>query len=252
MQGFRPAWVYPLNMKTTRFIGLLLAAVLAAGCTHIEMPKESTSPKDGNNKVSSAQESAEREVETIVTVKQADGQVYFQVDSLVCVYPYKGYYDSYKGPKRVACGLILYLSENGWYQTDQGWLYAKVTWYEDLDKGTLIRNTVASDINYTAVDVLDDWTTMQDGFLTLHYSALWGSSSTPHGVSLVYGEDPWHWTLVHFTVGDDEALEKADALIYFDLNDAIPKTDGAAVTINWTALDGKPAQKTFWFRSRSE
>ena len=120
MQGFRPAWVYPSNMKTTRFIRLLLAAVLAAGCTHIEMPKESTSPKDGDNKVSFDQKSAEREVETIVTVKQADGQVYFQVDSVTYVYPFEGYYDSYKGPKRVACGLTLYRSENGWYQTDQG------------------------------------------------------------------------------------------------------------------------------------
>ena len=240
-------------MKKTRFIGLLLAAVLAAGCTHIEMPKESTStsPKDGKDGAGGTW-TLKEEYDAIVTVKQADEKVYFQVDSVTRVYPAAGYYESYKGPKRVACGLILYLSENGWYQTDQGWLYAKVTWYEDLDKGTLIRNTVASDINYTTVDVLDDWTTMQDGFLTLHYSALWGSAKTPHGVSLVYGEDPWHWTLVHFTVGDDEALEKADALIYFDLNDAIPKTDGAAVTINWTALDGKPAQKTFWFRSRSE
>lgn len=241
-------------MKKTRFIGLLLAAVLAAGCTHIEMPKESTSPKDGDDRFTSyGLKKSEEEIDTIVTVKEADGQVYFQVDTLVYIYPYKGYYDAYKGPKRVACGLKFYLTDYGWYQTDQGWLYADVIWYENLDQGTLIRNTYASVINYTALDVLDDWmTTMTDGFLTLHYSALWGSSSTPHGVSLVYGEDPWHWTLVHFTVGDDEALEKADALIYFDLNDAIPKTDGAAVTINWTALDGKPAQKTFWFRSRSD
>ena len=247
MQGFRPAWVYPLNMKTTRFIGLLLAAVLAAGCTHIEMPKESTSPKDGKHGANGTW-TLKEEYDAIVTVKQADEKVYFQVDSVTRVYPAAGYYDSYKGPKRIACSLKVFD-----YQIYKDWWYTRVSWYENLDQGTLIRNPFASGINYRSFDVLDDWmTTMEDGFLTLHYSALWGSAKTPHGMSLVYGDDPWHWNLVHFTVGDDEAQTKVDALIYFDLNDAIPKTEGAAVTINWTALDGKPAQKTFWFRSRSE
>lgn len=239
-------------MKKTRFIGLLLAAVLAAGCSK---EKESTasgkmvpSTENGKDGASGAWKLKE-EYDAIVTVKQADEIIYFQVDSVTRVYPAAGYRDdSYKGPKRLACGLKVYD-----YQIYIDWWYSRVTWYENLDEGTLIRNPFASGINYRSFDVLDDWmTTMEDGFLTLHYSALWGSAKTPHGMSLVYGEDPWHWTLVHFTVGDDDAQTKVDALIYFDLNDAIPKTDGAAVTINWTALDGKPAQKTFWFRSRSE
>ena len=239
-------------MRKTRFIGLLLAAVLAAGCSK---EKESTaswnmvsSTGNGKDGASGAWKPKE-EYDAIVTVKQADEIIYFQVDSVTRVYPAAGYRDdSYKGPKRLACGLKVYD-----YQIYKDWWYSRVTWYENLDEGTLIRNPFASGINYRSFDVLDDWmTTMEDGFLTLHYSALWGSSKTPHGMSLVYGEDPWHWSLVHFTVGDDEAQTKVDALIYFDLNDAIPKTDGAAVTINWTALDGKPAQKTFWFRSRSE
>lgn len=239
-------------MRKTRFIGLLLAVVLAAGCSK---EKESTasgkmvsSTENGKDGASGAWKLKE-EYDAIVTVKQADEIIYFQVDSVTRVYPAAGYRDdSYKGPKRLACGLKVYD-----YQIYKDWWYSRVTWYENLDEGTLIRNPFASGINYRSFDVLDDWmTTMEDGFLTLHYSALWGSAKTPHGMSLVYGEDPWHWTLVHFTVGDDDAQTKVDALIYFDLNDAIPKTDGAAVTINWTALDGKPAQKTFWFRSRSE
>ncbi len=73
-------------MKTTRFIRLLLAAVLAAGCTHIEMPKESTSPKDGDDRVTSyGLKKSEEVFDTIVTVKEADGQVYFQVDTLVYI-----------------------------------------------------------------------------------------------------------------------------------------------------------------------
>ena len=78
-------------MKKTRFIGLLLAAVLAAGRTHIEMPKESTStsPKDGKDGAGGTW-TLKEEYDAIVTVKQADEKVYFQVDSVTRVYPAAG------------------------------------------------------------------------------------------------------------------------------------------------------------------
>ncbi len=243
MQGLLFLWVYRLHMKHNSLILFLLTAVLVAGCGKTSYPIDNSSDGRGNGPYP-----LKEEYDALVTVKQTQGKVYFQVDGETCVYPASGYSIAYDGPKRLACGLKVFD-----YQPFYGWWQAQVTWYEELEKGRAFLKDAhqGNKLNTESLDVLDDGlTTLEDGFLTLHYSAWWGNSGIPHSMELV-GLDPYYWLVIYKSNGDPP-LRKADALIYFDLNDVIPHTEGTAITLRFYCLDDYSVEKTFWFRSRSE
>ena len=103
------------------------------------------------------------------------------------------------------------------------------------------------------MDIVEDWmTSVEDGYLTLHYSTFWGDGSVPHSLKLITGEnpeDPYEVRLVHLNNGD-AALEEADALIYFDLA-SLPPTGGSGrkLTLKWKNGGGNTA-KSFLYKSR--
>lgn len=102
------------------------------------------------------------------------------------------------------------------------------------------------------LDIFSDWmTSVEDGFLTVHYETWWGDGSVKHRFGLVQGDTPYEVVLQHDTCGD-RALEKADGLVCFDVNAFLPDTKGETVTLTlkWTTSAGKPAEREFGFRSR--
>lgn len=241
-----------LGMMAKRIIGLLCGVLLIAGCQGL--PKDFSSGtnkvgKDGDDKTSHVFREEDHiigEYDAIVTVKKsAKGNVYFQVDSTTCVFPLGCYEETFTGIKRLACHLIVFDIVEV-----EDFLDARITWYENIEKGELEKPEETQ--QNCGLDMLEDWlTSVEDGFLTLHYSAWWGDSTQPHRITLARGDHPFELFIKHYNNGD-EALREADALIYFDLNDILPQTTGNELTLKWITCDGTLAQKTFRYSSRTE
>ena len=92
------------------------------------------------------------------------------------------------------------------------------------------------------VDIVRDWVTVaEDGYLTLRFRALWGGQK-PHIINLLTGvnpENPYEVELRHNQNGDAK-YRVGDALVAFNLNDALPDTNGKTVklTIRWKSSNG--------------
>jgi len=203
-----------------------MAICLAFGCTKSQM-------------MDSPSADAWRQYTAIVTVKESPaGTIYFQLDDDSVLYP-DNYDTPFTGMQRIICGISMYPNTNECH----------VEWMDFLAKG---------DISYTqdaiddGLDILDDWmTSVEDGFLTIHYNAWWGNGSVPHLLLVKPSVNEYELTVVHRMNGD-EPLEKADALVYFDINDILPDTQGTYkdLTIKWKSIEGAVKAKTFRFRSR--
>lgn len=179
-----------------------------------------------------------KEYTAIVTVKESpEGVIYFQLDDDTVLYP-QNYKDPFTGMKRIMCGITVPAGSNECY----------LTWMDYLVEGALLTGEADDD----GMDVLDDWmTSVEDGFLTVHYSAWWGSGSVEHLLLLKSDDNPYELRLIH-SMNGDEKLEKADALVYFDINDLIPDTEGTYkdLTIKWKDCASEDKSRVFRFRSR--
>ena len=183
----------------------------------------------------------------IVTVhKSPTDTVYFQVDDSTRLYP-TNFQAAYNGVVRIVCGITVFK------QTVPNYGHKTfVEWYEQLDKG-VFANTMPSGAG-DGLDIIPDWmTSCEDGFLTLHYKAWWGSGSVQHSLTVVAGQnssDPYELLLVHDANGDAR-LEQGEAIIYFDIN-SLPDTGDnyKTLTLKWTDSGGKIAEKEFRFKTR--
>lgn len=96
------------------------------------------------------------------------------------------------------------------------------------------------------VEIIRDWVTIaEDGFLTLRVRTLWGPYCKPHTLNLIGGlnpEDPYEFVLRHDANGD-YAMEYADALIAFDLNDIPHEDDEITLTLKWNSFSGEKQTK---------
>ena len=177
----------------------------------------------------------------IVTVKQEPGgSPFFQLDPETCLFP-TNYQEPFTGERRLICGLSV------WPKDNRCWIH----WMDFLQEGAV---QAAPAGEGDGADVLEDWmTSVEDGYLTVHYETYWGDGSVPHTLLLVTGEnpeDPYQVRLVHLRNGD-AAQSPADALIYFNL-ETLPSTGGGylPLTLIWKTGAGQTASKSFLFRSR--
>lgn len=233
--------------KTHAILYLFLSGCLLAG----SCSKMSSSMPDGDRYGPSADAEGmeQEEYDAIVTVKQAENQsVYFQVDDVSRLYPLN-YEQPYTGPKRLACSLIEY--KNRTVDNNRNYHLGLVKWFEEVVPG---RVEAAGEDGATyqpddGIDVLDDWmTSLEDAFLTIHYSTFWGDGSVAYRLVLVK-TGPADFRLLLYRNGD-EKLEEGDALVCFDLNEYLPQTDGMDITLKWSTGAGEPSEKVFRFRSR--
>lgn len=219
-----------------RLIEIILSVVcLVSGCTKGFFPQDNY-----NGEYSSGSKPVLNEYTAIVTVKQeSSGQVFLQLDDETRLYPTR-YPEPFTRECRIICGL-------SWWSGSSS---CNLQWMDYLQEGA-VQDGPAREGD--PVDILDDWmTSAEDGYLTLHYSTFWGYGSVPHTLKLITGEnpeDPYEVRLEHQSNGD-AALEKADALIYFDLS-SLPPTGGSKrkLTLKWNGSDGESA-KSFLYKSR--
>ena len=111
-----------------------------------------------------------------------------------------------------------------------------VHWASALEKGDIRYDMQASEGD--PVDILTDWiTTLEDGFLTIHYS-VYASGSVQHTFSLYPTASPYEFRLVHDAHGDRTG-NQTDGVICFPVGDILPDTGGETVTLSLDYLNLK-------------
>lgn len=124
-----------------------------------------------------------------------------------------------------------------------------VEWATPLDVGEIRFDMQASPGD--PVSLILDWiTSLEDGFLTLHYDIL-ASGKVQHDFSLYPTVSPYRFRLVHDAHGDTGG-SRADGIICFPVGDLLPEDTGdGSVTLSLTYLDLEHIQKTLTIEYRS-
>lgn len=230
-------------MKKSLFISLCLMAGLLVSCMKGEFapsPESYTYP-DGFQ--------AGKTYTAIATLKRApDGVVYLQVnENLKIVAEHPGLdplWEQAGGPARVYCQFHLIEKHAVKYY------WAEIEWYEFV---AMWDGSFVLDGGDDGLDIVDDWmTSLEDGFLTIHYSAWWGRGNIKHFIFLER-DGLYTFRLIHEANGD-ERIEKTDALYCLNLDYIADIFDEEhnTITIKWKTCAGQPAEKTFLFKGRED
>lgn len=109
-----------------------------------------------------------------------------------------------------------------------------VEWASPLDMGEIRyeMHAIAGD----PVDILMDWiTSLEDGFLTLHYT-IQASGNVKHDFSLYPSVEPNTYRLVHDAHRDIRGTQ-TDGIICFDVSGLLPDTEGKTVELHLDYID---------------
>ena len=129
----------------------------------------------------------------------------------------------------------------------------RVDWATPLDVGSV--SLGQGDIAYTSVsgdpvDVVSDWvTSLEDGFLTVHYSAP-VSGNKKHSFLLCKGASPYAFYFVHDAHGD-EGGALTDGIVCFPVEEYLPDTGGKTgqLSLEYINLQNKTARLTIDYTS---
>lgn len=221
-----------------------LAILVAASALFFSCSKEMEAPWYSSDESGSPAE-ATGAFNAIVTVKKTPTDtVFFQLNDATTIYPYD-YQDNYTRMERIICFMHSRKEAKGSFQYT-----CWVDWAEPLEEGTVSSSAKGED----PIDVLDDWmTSVEDGYLTIHYDAMWGSSATIHNFSVVTGSNPAnpYELLLKHNANGDAMDQRGDGLVYFDIN-SLPDTGGQYIqlTLKWKNLEGAATERQFKFKTR--
>ena len=232
-----------------RYLNILLASLVLASCS-ASMDKDNWGPESGNYAQEGEKDAYTGEYMAIVTVKKsATDTVYFQLTDDILIYP-ANYQESYTRMERVFCDAVVWERRTGSYPYT-----CSVEWAEPVEEGTVTSGSEPQwDGVKDALDVIDDWmTTVEDGYLTVHYDTWWGSAGVQHSFRLLKGTDPSNpYSLVLLQDSHGDLMEeKFDGLVCFDIN-SLPDTGGEYIplSLKWKSLEGKVLERTFRFKTR--
>ena len=115
-----------------------------------------------------------------------------------------------------------------------------VEWVSPLDMGEIRYEMSASAGD--PVDILTDWmTSLEDGFLTLHY-AIKASGSVKHEFSLYPSTEPNAYRLIHDAHGDGKGSQ-TDGIVCFEVSGVLPDMAGEKVALHLDYIDLNNTQK---------
>lgn len=104
-----------------------------------------------------------------------------------------------------------------------------VLWASTLEVGTV--SSTQSALGGDPVDIVLDWiTTLEDGFLTIHYN-VHASGNVQHSFTLARGENAGEFVLLH-DAHEDTGSELTDGIICFPVATLLPETAGETVTLS--------------------
>lgn len=232
---------------------IILLAALALVPLSCQMAKESYADLGWPGNYTSDVESGHvlsGEYQAIVTVKKSVlDTVYFQLNDSTTVYP-RNYQASYTRMERLFC------QAEGFSVPTGSFTYTcNVEWAEPLDQGSV---SPGAEPQWNSVqdvlDIYDDWmTSVEDGYLTVHYNTFWGISGIQHSFHLLMGTDPanpYSLVLLQDSHGDSRE-DEADGVVCFDIN-TLPDTGGKYIplSLKWKSLEGVVSERTFKFKTR--
>lgn len=97
-----------------------------------------------------------------------------------------------------------------------------------------------SAIQNAGIELYRSWTnTIEDGYLTLNFEAMFGVSDKVHFINLETTETPYVFVLKHDNNGDADPVRYGGGLIAFDMHGLLPKAEGSEVVINYTGYGSK-------------
>lgn len=94
------------------------------------------------------------------------------------------------------------------------------------------------------IDTYRSWlTVVEDGFVTLHFTGLWGYPGTVHTINLVKdtdAEDPFHFQLRHNNNGDvTSPYRRCDGVVAFNIKEMLEKHPGQGtydITLTYNSI----------------
>lgn len=124
-----------------------------------------------------------------------------------------------------------------------------VEWASPLDVGDIRYDLPTSQGDPVSL-VLDWITSLEDGFLTLHYTVM-ASGNVGHTFSLCPTDSPYGYRLLHEAHGD-QGGSLTDGIVCFPVEALLPKDTGeGSVTLSLTYLNMEHIQKTLTIEYRS-
>ena len=201
-------------------------------------------PDAGNPGVSDTDPETIEPMEFVVTIKKdVSGKVYFQKGNSERLFPRNGY--EFTEECRALGSFLIYPVEEPGYGR-----ICDIEWLEEIDKGLVVSNSSVGFEDGIDVNLQSRKTSIEDGYLTVHYNAWWGKNAGHHDIGLVnigHGE----FNLVHEAHSDAKDIY-AEGLVYFDINSLLPATDDVplTITVNWLTTTGGITSSKFGFISR--
>lgn len=170
----------------------------------------------------------------VVTVKSNEsGQCYFQLNDSTTLLPTNIKKSPYKNQCRAFanCTKVENVSADAYnYAVDVHMLDSILTKKPVLTAG----DENDKKFGTASIEIMESWITcVEDNYLTLATTALWGNAGKAHEVNLLTGvdpEDPYVVELRHNANGDNQYLTKHFAYVAFDLS-SLPSTEGEKVKL---------------------
>ena len=120
-----------------------------------------------------------------------------------------------------------------------------VEWASPIDGGAVVSQLFdpsSKTIADNPVGIILDWmTSLEDGFLTLHYS-IPVSGNAQHTFSLYPTESPYAFRLVHDAHGDTKG-SLSDGIVCFEVSALLPQTEGKTVELSLDYIDLNNTEK---------
>lgn len=215
-----------MNRRNTHIGWLFLSLILlfAAGCTKMDSGPQDSVPGADKERYENG-DILKEDLLAVATLRSKEGVRYLQLDPVSI-----GFIINPDDVLDVADGTRIFLQYKSCRVTNQPDFCTEsvwVDWVSPLDVGTVGPTDRPSD----PVDIVNDWiTSLEDGFLTLHYM-IPASGRVKHGFTLSPTEDPCRFLLVHDAQGETEG-SLTDGIVCFPVDGLLPDTGGETVTLS--------------------
>lgn len=121
----------------------------------------------------------------------------------------------------------------------------KINWLDSLLTKPTKPSVQDNNVTYgnDPVEIYNNWmTVVEDGYLTINFTTIWGNRYIKHEVNLLTGvnpEDPYEVEFRHNAFGDTYGTT-SDGIVAFRLSD-LPDTEGETVklTLKWNSFKGE-------------
>lgn len=235
-----------MKMKLIHIVYIIAAVVTASACSksYTDYPEAFSDYEGVVYKLDKL--SASVDINSLVTVKcDAEGKAFLQYG------PLKLRPDvlEFTRQERAMARLTIMPGRQGEYYN------CIMDWIEPIEQGTFsMYNSLSLEPGDGMTLIMDSgFTTVEDGYLSVHYFTWWGAEPRHHDFYLSSGvnpEDPYVLELRQDSHGDGNETW-SEGLVCFDIN-GLPDTAGETkiITLNWIELDGTSRTKYFEFKTR--